>query len=173
MATPTRIYHVNVEGIAYLVRAAHPSAALMHVARNIANVRVASQDDLVNCLADGIKVESAKEEAAAPEPEPAPDDKTLPLWPMPTPASGGFRDPQKAPLPEADSEDDDEEEDSRPAQDGQASGGVPQRQRIAARYRCPMTGSAWSGRGLQPTWLKVALASGKTLTDFAVTTEPA
>lgn len=32
MATPTRIYHINLEGIPYLVRAAHPSAALM--ARN-------------------------------------------------------------------------------------------------------------------------------------------
>ncbi len=51
MATPTRIYHINLEGIPYLVRAAHPSAALMHVARNVASVRVATQDDLVNCIA--------------------------------------------------------------------------------------------------------------------------
>lgn len=64
MATATRIYFVAVEGVPYLVRAAHPSAALMHVARNVAAVRVASQDDLVNCIADGIKVESAKEEQA-------------------------------------------------------------------------------------------------------------
>lgn len=34
-------------------------------------------------------------------------------------------------------------------------------------YRCPDTGSTWSGRGLQPRWLKVALADGKTLADFA------
>ncbi|MBN8493416.1 MAG: ParB/RepB/Spo0J family partition protein [Burkholderiales bacterium] len=38
----------------------------------------------------------------------------------------------------------------------------------AVRYRCPATGSTWSGRGLQPAWLKVALADGKTLSDFAV-----
>lgn len=34
------------------------------------------------------------------------------------------------------------------------------------RYRCAATGSTWSGKGLQPTWLKVALAHGKTLADF-------
>lgn len=37
------------------------------------------------------------------------------------------------------------------------------------RYRCPMTGSTWSGRGLQPMWLKVALADGKRLADFDTT----
>lgn len=68
MATATRIYHVNVEGIVYLVRASHPSAALMHAARKVSSVRVASQDDLVNCLADGVKIESEREEAAAPAP---------------------------------------------------------------------------------------------------------
>ena len=73
MATPTRIYHVNLEGIAYLVRASHPSAA-----------------------------------------------------------------------------------------------GVPQRQRMPAKYRCPQTGSTWSGRGLKPTWLRVALDGGKQLADFEV-----
>lgn len=64
MATPTRIYHINLEGAVHLVRAAHPSAALMHVARSVAAVRVASQDDLVASLKDGIKIESAREEAA-------------------------------------------------------------------------------------------------------------
>lgn len=39
-----------------------------------------------------------------------------------------------------------------------------------AKYTCPATGQAWSGRGLQPAWLKAALASGKKLTDFC---EPA
>ena len=64
MATPTRIYYVSVEGVEHLVRAAHPSAALMHVARSIATVCVASQDDLVNCMADGVKVETAGESTA-------------------------------------------------------------------------------------------------------------
>jgi hypothetical protein len=29
-----------------------------------------------------------------------------------------------------------------------------------------MTGSTWSGKGLQPRWLKVALAAGRTLDEF-------
>ncbi len=38
----------------------------------------------------------------------------------------------------------------------------------AVKYRCAHTGETWSGRGLQPKWLKVALAGGKTLADFTV-----
>lgn len=34
------------------------------------------------------------------------------------------------------------------------------------RYRNAATGETWSGRGLQPRWLKAALASGKHLADF-------
>ncbi|MCU0966111.1 MAG: H-NS histone family protein, partial [Burkholderiaceae bacterium] len=30
------------------------------------------------------------------------------------------------------------------------------------------TGNTWSGRGLQPRWLKQALASGKKISDFAL-----
>lgn len=162
MATPTRIYHVNVEDVQYLVRATHPSAALMHVARNISSTRVASQDDLVQCLSEGIKIENAREETPEPAPVAAPaEEKSLPLWPMPSPASSSADDQVD--------EDEEDDDDGRPAQDGQVAGGVPQRQRIAAKYRCPMTGSTWSGRGLQPTWLKVALAGGRTLADFQVT----
>jgi DNA-binding protein H-NS len=40
--------------------------------------------------------------------------------------------------------------------------------KVPAKYRDPVTGDAWSGRGLQPKWLKAALASGKQLSDFAV-----
>lgn len=40
------------------------------------------------------------------------------------------------------------------------------------RYRCPLTGSTWSGRGLQPKWLKVALADGKRLADFDIANTP-
>ena len=32
----------------------------------------------------------------------------------------------------------------------------------------PATGDTWSGRGLQPKWLKQALASGKKISDFAI-----
>lgn len=40
--------------------------------------------------------------------------------------------------------------------------------KVAAKYRNASTGETWSGRGLQPRWLKAALASGRKLTDFAV-----
>ena len=43
----------------------------------------------------------------------------------------------------------------------------------AARYRCPLTGSTWSGRGLQPAWLKAALANGQRLQDFDTQALPA
>ena len=38
----------------------------------------------------------------------------------------------------------------------------------AVAYRCPLTGSTWSGRGLQPRWLKAALADGRKLAEFQV-----
>lgn len=50
----------------------------------------------------------------------------------------------------------------------QAAGGNNKRSKMAVKYRCRDTGSTWSGRGLQPVWLKVALDSGKTLADFDV-----
>lgn len=40
--------------------------------------------------------------------------------------------------------------------------------KVAAKYRNQATGESWSGRGLQPRWLKAALAQGAKLTDFAV-----
>lgn len=40
--------------------------------------------------------------------------------------------------------------------------------KVAAKYRDTATGQTWSGRGLQPNWLKSALAAGKSLSDFAV-----
>lgn len=40
--------------------------------------------------------------------------------------------------------------------------------KVAAKYRNKATGETWSGRGLQPRWLKAALAGGKKLSDFAV-----
>ena len=40
--------------------------------------------------------------------------------------------------------------------------------KVAPKYRNPSTGETWTGRGLQPNWLKTALASGKKLTDFAL-----
>jgi DNA-binding protein H-NS len=40
--------------------------------------------------------------------------------------------------------------------------------KVAAKYRDPETGQTWSGRGLQPNWLKKALSNGKKLGDFGV-----
>ena len=38
--------------------------------------------------------------------------------------------------------------------------------KVAAKFRDAATGQTWSGRGLQPNWLKAALASGRPLSDF-------
>lgn len=40
--------------------------------------------------------------------------------------------------------------------------------KVAAKYRNTATGESWSGRGLQPRWLKAALAGGKKIEDFKV-----
>lgn len=40
--------------------------------------------------------------------------------------------------------------------------------KVAPKYRNSETGDTWSGRGLQPKWLKAALASGRKLSDFAL-----
>jgi DNA-binding protein H-NS len=40
--------------------------------------------------------------------------------------------------------------------------------KVAPKYRDSATGDTWSGRGLQPKWLKAALASGRSLADFAL-----
>jgi DNA-binding protein H-NS len=40
--------------------------------------------------------------------------------------------------------------------------------KVAPKYRNTATGDTWSGRGLQPKWLKLALASGKKISDFAI-----
>jgi DNA-binding protein H-NS len=40
--------------------------------------------------------------------------------------------------------------------------------KVAVKFRDPSTGDTWSGRGLKPKWLTAALASGRSLSDFAV-----
>ena len=40
--------------------------------------------------------------------------------------------------------------------------------KVAAKYRDKSTGESWSGRGLQPKWLKAASGTGRKLSDFAV-----
>ena len=40
--------------------------------------------------------------------------------------------------------------------------------KVATKYRDATTGQAWSGRGLQPNWLKAFLAAGRSIDDFKV-----
>jgi DNA-binding protein H-NS len=46
--------------------------------------------------------------------------------------------------------------------------GIAKGAKVAAKYRNAATGDTWSGRGLQPKWLKAELASGKKIGDFAI-----
>jgi len=52
---------------------------------------------------------------------------------------------------------------SKSAATGSRGGG-----KVAVKYRNAATGDTWSGRGLQPKWLKAALAAGRTIEEFAV-----
>ena len=40
--------------------------------------------------------------------------------------------------------------------------------KVAPKFRDKASGQTWSGRGLQPNWLKAALAAGASLDDFRV-----
>lgn len=51
---------------------------------------------------------------------------------------------------------------------GTAKARVGKGRKVAAKYRDATTGETWSGRGLQPKWLKAALAQGRQLSDFAI-----
>lgn len=62
MAAATRIYTVSDGQRDRLVRATHPSHALMHVARGALTVRVATQTDLETLLPSGVEVETIKHE---------------------------------------------------------------------------------------------------------------
>jgi len=53
------------------------------------------------------------------------------------------------------------------ANPGRKKTGSDGTRKAAVKYR-DSAGHTWSGRGLQPRWLKEALASGKSLADFAV-----
>lgn len=56
-----RIYIVGHGQTIRLVRAAHRSQALSHVAKSLINVKVANQDELVEALGRQIAVENASE----------------------------------------------------------------------------------------------------------------
>ena len=38
--------------------------------------------------------------------------------------------------------------------------------KVAPKYRDAATGQTWSGRGLQPNWLKAALATGRSIAEY-------
>lgn len=40
--------------------------------------------------------------------------------------------------------------------------------KVAPKYRNAATGETWSGRGLQPKWLKAALSAGRPLSEFTL-----
>ena len=40
--------------------------------------------------------------------------------------------------------------------------------KVAPKYRNSATGEAWTGRGLQPKWLRAAIAAGAKLSDFVI-----
>ena len=45
---------------------------------------------------------------------------------------------------------------------------APAKNKVAAKFRNEATGESWSGRGLQPKWLKAAIAAGRKIEDFAI-----
>jgi len=62
MATATRIYLVGTpDNKVRLVKASIRQQALTHVANHLFTVRVASQDDLVEALGNGVSVENYKD----------------------------------------------------------------------------------------------------------------
>lgn len=40
--------------------------------------------------------------------------------------------------------------------------------KVAPKYRDAATGQTWSGRGLQPNWLRAELAKGRSLSEFLI-----
>lgn len=67
MTAATRIYNldipVDIVAQARLVRAATRAQALRHLAELLINVSVASQEDIIAAMTNGVKVETAGEEA--------------------------------------------------------------------------------------------------------------
>ena len=69
--TPTRVYLVSEfrsslesVGTVHLVRAVTPAQAIRHVARNRYQAEVAGQDELIQYVSAGVKVQTAGEDEA-------------------------------------------------------------------------------------------------------------
>lgn len=67
-----------------------------------------------------------------------------------------------------DIEDDDEREPAPARKPGAAEKAAVANVKGVAKYLDKATGSTWSGRGLQPAWLKAALKKGAKISDFEV-----
>jgi hypothetical protein len=63
MATSTRIYLVNGPTGTRLIKASVASQAITHAAKSAFTAKVASQDDLVEAVSNGVKVETYGESA--------------------------------------------------------------------------------------------------------------
>ena len=51
---------------------------------------------------------------------------------------------------------------------GKSKTGMKAGSKVAAKYRDPVTGSTWTGRGLKPKWMVAAIEAGKSLNDFRI-----
>ena len=49
-----------------------------------------------------------------------------------------------------------------------AAGSAEGVRKVAPKYRDPVTNETWSGRGLQPKWLRAALEAGRKIEEFAL-----
>jgi len=57
--------------------------------------------------------------------------------------------------------------DQRVSKNPRSAKAVTQAQKVPAKYR-DSAGNEWSGRGLQPRWLKSAIANGETAESFLI-----
>lgn len=73
MATATRVYSVGYGSEVRLVRASHRQQALSHVAQSIITVNVATQDQLIDALSNGVKIEDVRDHGTVPLDLPAPE----------------------------------------------------------------------------------------------------
>ncbi len=46
--------------------------------------------------------------------------------------------------------------------------GTKQGTKVAPKYRDPVSGATWTGRGLKPKWLTAAIESGKSAEQFLI-----
>jgi DNA-binding protein H-NS len=51
------------------------------------------------------------------------------------------------------------------------NGKKKRRARPGPKYRDPETGATWTGRGMQPRWMRAAIREGKRPDDFLIPTE--